>query len=153
MLVGDKLGYFYQYAKQKLGRPIFTHDLANADVIEKLRSAAFEDFLTLCSDDEHDNETSSRILNVAELEDVVSGKPVWLEMRTCSWPEDANITGWVFFKCFTSRETLNGECGYHFANLYKQTPMPLKESDYGLEWRCWTDEPTKTQMDLEKWDG
>ena len=49
MLVGDKLSIFYGYAEEKLGRPVFTHELAYIEVQEELKDAARDDFLALCS--------------------------------------------------------------------------------------------------------
>lgn len=49
MLVGDKLSIFYGYVEEKLGRPVFTHELAYIETQEELKDAAREDFLALCS--------------------------------------------------------------------------------------------------------
>ena len=49
MLVGDKLSIFYGYVEEKLGRPVFTHELAYIETQEELKDAARDDFLALCS--------------------------------------------------------------------------------------------------------
>ena len=46
MLAGDKLGIYYDYVSEKIGRPVFTHELAHQDTI---RDLAREDFLGLCA--------------------------------------------------------------------------------------------------------
>lgn len=48
MLTGDKIGIFYKYVEEKLGRPIMTHELASKEVQEAIRNAAWDDFVELC---------------------------------------------------------------------------------------------------------
>lgn len=47
MLAGDKLGVFYDYVSEKLGRPIYTHEFD--DYEETIKKLAKDDFLSLCS--------------------------------------------------------------------------------------------------------
>ena len=47
MLTGDKLGVFYDYVSEKLGRPVMTHEFySQADMIKELVK---KDFLGLCA--------------------------------------------------------------------------------------------------------
>ena len=47
MLCGDKLHIFYEYVQEKLGRPVWTHELGQqADTIKELSK---EDFFSLCA--------------------------------------------------------------------------------------------------------
>ena len=47
MLCGDKLDVFYDYVSEKLGRPVWTHELIDqADTIKNLSK---EDFRSLCA--------------------------------------------------------------------------------------------------------
>lgn len=48
MLQGDDLKLFYEYAEEKLGYPVMTHDMASAEFWEKLKHEAKNDFLNLC---------------------------------------------------------------------------------------------------------
>lgn len=48
MLAGNKRKYFYEYVEEKLGRPVFTHELANDNICKKIRTAAYGDFIELC---------------------------------------------------------------------------------------------------------
>ena len=50
MLTGDKIGIFYKYVEEKLGRPIMTHELALKEVQEAIKNAAKDDFIELCKD-------------------------------------------------------------------------------------------------------
>ena len=49
MLAGDKQGIFYDYVKEKFGRYIFTHELADKKTVEALQAAARPDFMLLCA--------------------------------------------------------------------------------------------------------
>ena len=48
MLTGDKLGIFYDYVKEKLGRYIMTHELAYDEAADEIKRAAKDDFFALC---------------------------------------------------------------------------------------------------------
>ena len=47
MLCGDKLDVFYDYVSEKLGRPIYTHELA--DQAKTIQRLAKDDFFGLCA--------------------------------------------------------------------------------------------------------
>ena len=47
MLVGDKLGIFYEYCKELMGRPIYTHELGGP-VANQIKERSKNDFLNLC---------------------------------------------------------------------------------------------------------
>lgn len=49
MLIGDKLSIFYAYVEEKLGRPVFSHELGYIETQEELKDAARDDFIALCS--------------------------------------------------------------------------------------------------------
>ena len=51
MLAGSKLDVFYKYCEEKLGRPVFTHELADEQIQNAITEAAKEDFIKLCKDD------------------------------------------------------------------------------------------------------
>ena len=46
----------HEYAEKKLGRPIFTHEFAREDLMAELKLAAYEDFLSVCVEQESENE-------------------------------------------------------------------------------------------------
>lgn len=43
-------GDVHEYAERKLGRPIFTHEFASADLMKRLRAASKDDFLAICAE-------------------------------------------------------------------------------------------------------
>lgn len=45
MLVGDKLGVFYEYISEKAGRPVFTHEMQE----DFLKDLSRDDFMELCA--------------------------------------------------------------------------------------------------------
>lgn len=40
----------HEFIEEKLGRPVWTHELANELVVEELKIAVKEDFLKLCAE-------------------------------------------------------------------------------------------------------
>lgn len=52
MLAGDKLGIYYQYVQEKLGRSVMTHELAYEEVQDAIREAAKEDFIAIAKGNE-----------------------------------------------------------------------------------------------------
>lgn len=49
MLTGDKFSIFHKYIEDILGRPIWTHELADTSVWEEIKEKSKKDFLDLCS--------------------------------------------------------------------------------------------------------
>ena len=54
MLTGDKLDIFYNYLKDLLGYPVYTHKLANTNLWETIKEKSKPDFLSLCEKVEED---------------------------------------------------------------------------------------------------
>lgn len=50
MLTGDKLDLFYQYLEEILGRPVFTHELADNKVFDEIKEKSKADFVNLCKE-------------------------------------------------------------------------------------------------------
>ena len=48
MLTGDKLSIFYEYIQSILGRPVWTHELADEAVWNEIKEKSKADFLRLC---------------------------------------------------------------------------------------------------------
>lgn len=48
MLTGKDTDIFYKYISDKLGFLIYTHELADKEVQEKIKEAARADFIELC---------------------------------------------------------------------------------------------------------
>ena len=51
MLSGDKLGIYYKYVQEKLGRSVMTHELAYQEVQGAIKEAAKEDFIAIAKAD------------------------------------------------------------------------------------------------------
>lgn len=54
MLTGDKFSIFHKYIEDICGRPIWTHELANANVINEIKEKSKPDFLRLCEGEDDD---------------------------------------------------------------------------------------------------
>lgn len=52
LLSGEKFGVFHRYVEEKLGRPVWTHELAGEAIAQQIKEAAKPDFLTICADEE-----------------------------------------------------------------------------------------------------
>ena len=48
MLTDDKLGIFYSYVEELLGRPVWTHELAIKEIQEEIKERSKSDFIALC---------------------------------------------------------------------------------------------------------
>lgn len=46
----------HQYIEKKLGRPVWTHELAFEEMQEKIREVVKDDFLALCNEEEEEEE-------------------------------------------------------------------------------------------------
>lgn len=48
MLTGDRLEIFYKYIEELLGRPVWTHELADKNVMNEIKERSKSDFIALC---------------------------------------------------------------------------------------------------------
>ena len=48
MLTGDKFPIFHKYIEDLMGRPVFTHELADEKIWDQIKEKSKEDFLGLC---------------------------------------------------------------------------------------------------------
>ena len=48
MLQGDDFNIYYDYICKKLGRRVYTHELAAKEMEHKIKEASKEDFINLC---------------------------------------------------------------------------------------------------------
>lgn len=54
MLEGNNANYFYKYLEEIIGRPVYTHDLANKDMQKLIEAKSKPDFIMLCQNVMHD---------------------------------------------------------------------------------------------------
>lgn len=52
MLTGEKFSIFHKYIEDILGRPVWTHELADRSVWEEIKEKSKSDFLELCKNEE-----------------------------------------------------------------------------------------------------
>lgn len=48
MLKGEDFGIFHNYIETKLGRPVYTHELASSEMEHIIKEASRDDFMELC---------------------------------------------------------------------------------------------------------
>lgn len=48
MVVGEERYEVYKYISELMGRPVFTHELADREIQEKLKELSKPDFIKLC---------------------------------------------------------------------------------------------------------
>ena len=48
MLTGDKFSIFHKYIEDIMGRPVWTHELADKTVWEEIKEKSKKDFIDLC---------------------------------------------------------------------------------------------------------
>lgn len=141
MLANDKLGIFYQYVQDKLGRCVMTHELAYPEVNDAIKEASHDDFIELClSSDE------PRVMTLDEIGNALK-MPIWKETKRAH--EDL-YNGWVLAYDIQTGLGITG------TRLGMSEPSGrvgwYKLDDYGKTWRCWTARPTDEQRKVVKWD-
>ena len=52
MLSGDKFQIFHKYVEDIMGRPVYTHEMADQAVVDKIKEKAKVDFIALCEEQE-----------------------------------------------------------------------------------------------------
>jgi len=52
MLCGDKFQIFHKYIEDIMGRPVYTHELADKTVTDEIKEKAKADFIALCEEQE-----------------------------------------------------------------------------------------------------
>ena len=57
MLTGNKTNEVYRYMEEIMGRPVYTHELADERIQQELKEKAKPDFLKLCAGQEPENES------------------------------------------------------------------------------------------------
>ena len=123
MLTGDKLGIFYDYVTEKLGRSIMTHELAYDEVADEIKRAATDDFYALCMRDDTAMEAPT-----------VNG---WISVNDRSPEIGEDVL--ILYESKVSRKT-----GYAIACLevsfyFGSTPIPYQTPQWNEPWQYFRD--------------
>ena len=51
LLTGEDFRIYHEYITKLLGRPIFTHELANKSVMDEIQDKSKNDFIKICKDE------------------------------------------------------------------------------------------------------
>lgn len=57
----------HAYIEEKLGRPVFTHELANEQIMEEIRLVSKDEFLAICKKDEADQGSLISVDKIVDL--------------------------------------------------------------------------------------
>lgn len=69
MVTGNERNEVYKYQEEIMGRPVFSHELADEKIQEELRLAALEDFKALCVSEESVEESGAAAVIQLEVKD------------------------------------------------------------------------------------
>lgn len=131
MLTGDKLGLYYQYIQEIVGRPVMTHELAEKPMQETIHTLSKPDFVELCRTNDEPR--------VLDFDEVVGGDECWFENVN-------GVSGYgCFYACIRTGEVQMFRCSYH-------NPTYIAANEYLKTWRCWTSRPADEQRKAVKWD-
>lgn len=85
MLTEDKFHIFHEYIEELMGRPVFTHELADKNVSAEIKEKSKDDFIALCNEEEHESceDAVSRreLIDKLEIVDKMYGSDFYWEMR------------------------------------------------------------------------
>jgi hypothetical protein len=87
MLTEDKFHIFHEYIEEIMGRPVFTHELADRDVSAEIKEKAKDDFIALCNEEEKEKEpcedcvSRRELIDKLEIVDKMYGSDFYWEMR------------------------------------------------------------------------
>ena len=65
MLTGDKFQIFHKYVEDRMGRPVWTHEMALDSIADEIRAKSKDDFIALCAD-ESSSENPNKWIPVSE---------------------------------------------------------------------------------------
>lgn len=64
MLAGDNLGVYYKYVEEKIGRPVYTHEMY--ELADEIKEKSKDDFLELCRTATDEGNERERIYDVID---------------------------------------------------------------------------------------
>lgn len=89
MTTGEERNETYKYMSEIMGRPVFSHELANIAICEELRNKSREDFINLCREPQT-NADRIRSMSDEELAEVLFGSCVEHMGLECCYYEEPN---------------------------------------------------------------
>lgn len=142
MLANDKLGLFYRYVQDKLGRCVMTHELAYPEVMDAIKEASRDDFIELCKSSDE-----PRVMTLEEVIKHYSLPPVFVDDMSAQEDYLQDIAPLYF------DFPLCDSWVVHWRGYYSvRTHLDDWKASYGKKWRCWTARPTDEQREAVKWD-
>lgn len=134
MLTGDKLGLYYQYIQEKVGRPVMIHELAEKPMQETIHTLSKPDFVELCRTNDE-----PRVMTLEEV-NALDWDYCYLEQERLPGKEYRGMLGKYIMTCVTWPSITAAK-------------ISQGKDNYGRTWRCWTSRPTDEQREAVKWDA
>lgn len=72
MLTGEDVTYFYEYVQEIMGRPVYTHEFADAKVMGEIKEKSRHDFVMICKKKESDSRMVGMVPTFEERESVMA---------------------------------------------------------------------------------
>lgn len=144
MLTGDELGVFYQYVREKLGRCVMTHELAEQETQDAIREAARADFVALCKNGtaEHANNIIYPTAHLMTLEEALQNSNNYKDMPDSVRPVYVQFRDWQY-----KDESMNPP----WRGGVNQRALLKDARRYGIDFVFWTERPLAYQMEDVKW--
>lgn len=119
MLTGDKFQIFHEYVEDIMGRPVYTHELANKAVEDEIKEKAKDDFIALCEEESEETRwiKTSELLPVQYQDVIVTTEDGYVEIA-----EYNGINAW------TDREVFY----YENSDIIAWQPLPDAYKESGV---------------------
>lgn len=164
MLSGDKFKIYHKYVEDIMGRPVYTHELADKIVTDEIKEKAKDDFIALCADTTTDEQEPCE--DIGEVSDGYHTFNQLYHQRAVLFATIVNQNkdmAWKSYKhsdgkyCFDSDgewfivgiDTPEGSYTYHYEKKYWDM-FDCKELECGKEWDGHTEEDVIRLLSLEK---
>ena len=134
-LKGNDLEIYYKYVKEILGRPVFTHELHDARVLEQIMEKSKADFLELLQ--------GPRPMTAEELENALD-TVVWIETKDLQENSSSQ---------YALLESYSRKYGYFYLlHLRNEHPSVYPYTNINKTWRPWNIRPTDEQRKAVAWE-
>lgn len=101
MLSGEDFRIYHRYIEDIMGRPIWTHELANESVVKEIKEKSRYDFLKLCQNVKLSVSENSDLSRRKQLRDLYD------QFVRDTWSESEDVRGDNMIKIKTARQILS----------------------------------------------
>lgn len=163
MLNDDKFKIFHEYVEEIMGRPVYTHELADKMITDEIKEKAKDDFIALCAEQQQPCEDIGEIsdgyhtFNQLYYQRAVLFATIVNQNKNNAWKSFKHSDGKY---CFDSNgewfivgvDTPEGSYTYHYEKKYWDM-FDCKELECGKEWDGHTEEDVTRLLSLQSKTG